>query len=93
MVRTLDDGDRVLLKPYGWFRRSRTADVACIRRRDGPMLAKRVGDHDSQGRFGLSGDGAASARAIDLGYASDRKIVGRVLFRLSESRIRLIRRR
>ena len=93
MVPALQDGDHVLLKRYGRFRRPRPGDVACIRRGDGPMLIKRLGARDGQGRFGLSGDGAASAPAIDLGHASEREIVGLALLRLSGSRIRLIRSR
>jgi len=93
MVPTLDDGDYVLLKRYGRFRRPRPGDVACIRRGDGPMLIKRLGARDGQGRFGLSGDGPASAPAIDLGHASECEIVGRAHFRLCGRRIRSIRRR
>lgn len=37
MAPTLDDGDHVLLKSCGHFRRRRPGDVACIRRGDGPM--------------------------------------------------------
>lgn len=59
MVPTLGDGDHVLLKRYGRFRRPRPGDVACIRRGDEPMLIKRLGVRDGQGRFGLlSGNGA-----------------------------------
>lgn len=93
MFPTLDDGDHVLLNRYGRFRRPRPGDVACIRRGDEPMLIKRLGARDGQGRFGLSGDGAASAPAIDLGYASEREIVGRAVLCVSGSCIRLIRRR
>lgn len=91
MVPTLEDGEHVLLKRYGRFRRPRTGDVTCIRRGDEPMLIKRLGTCDEHGRFGLSGDGAASAPAIDLGYASEREILGHALLRLSASCIRLIR--
>lgn len=62
MVPTLNDGDHVLLKRYGRFRRPKTGDAACICRGDGPTLIKRLGARDEGGRFGLSGDGAASAR-------------------------------
>jgi len=92
MVPTLDGGDHVLLKCYGRFRRPRPAEVACIRRGDGPMLIKRLGARDGNGRFGPSGDGeAASAPAIDPGYASEREIVGRGVLRVSGTRIRLVR--
>lgn len=82
MVPTLDDGDYVLLKRYGRFRRPRTGDVACIRRGDGPMLIKRLAARDGDGRFSLSGDSVASAPAIDLGYVSELEIVGRAVFRV-----------
>jgi hypothetical protein len=90
MVPTLDDGDHVLLKRYGRFHRPRQGDVACIRRCDAPMLIKRLGARDGQGRFGLSGDGAASTPAIDLGYASGQEIVGRAVLYVCGSSIRLI---
>lgn len=93
MVPTLDDGDYVLLKRYGRFRRPREGDVACIRRGVAPMLIKRLGACGGDGRFGLSGDGAASARAIDLGHASEREIVGRAVLCLSRNRIRPLRSR
>jgi len=54
------------------------------------MLIKRLGARDGQGRFGLSGDGAASAPAIDPGYAPEREIVGRAHLRASGSRIRIL---
>lgn len=90
MMPTLDDGDHVLLKRYGRFRRPRQGDVACIRRGDGPMLIKRLGARDENGQFGLSGDGAASAPAIDLGYASEDEIVGRAVIRMSGSHLCLM---
>jgi hypothetical protein len=93
MAPSLDDGDHVLLKRYGRLRRPRPGDVACIRRGDEPMLIKRLGAHDADGRFGLSGDGAASAPAIDLGVVADHEIVGRAVLRLSGNRIRPIRAR
>lgn len=91
MAPSLDDGDHVLLRRYGRFRRPRPGDVACIRRADEPMLIKRLGTRDADGRFALSGDGAASAPAMDLGFAADHEIVGRAILRLSGNRIRLIR--
>ncbi|TAJ84856.1 MAG: hypothetical protein EPO10_25790 [Reyranella sp.] len=87
---TIDAGAHVLLKRYGRFCGPRTGDVACIRRGDGPMLIKRLAARDRDGRFGLSGDGPASAPAIDLGCASEREIVGRVVLRLSCKTICLI---
>jgi len=92
MAPSLNDGDHVLLRRYGRFHRPRPGDVACICRNDGPMLIKRLGPRSVDGRFGLSGDGAASAPAIDLGFAADHEIVGRAILRLSGSRIRLVRR-
>ncbi len=91
MAPSLEDGDHVLLKRYGRFRRPRSGDVACIRRGDEPMLIKRLGPRGSDGRFGLSGDGAASAPAIDLGFAADHEIAGRAVLRLSGNRVRAIR--
>jgi len=93
MAPALDDGDHVLLKRYGRFRRPRPGDVACIRRGDEPMLIKRLGARGSDGRFGLSGDGAASAPAIDLGFAAEHEIAGRAVLRLSGNRLRLVRSR
>ena len=91
MAPSLDDGDHVLLKRYGRFRRPRPGDVACICRGDEPMLIKRLGTRGADGRFGLSGDGAASAPTIDLGIAADHELVGRAVLRLSGNRVRLIR--
>ena len=91
MAPALDDGDHVLLKCYGRFRRPRRGDVACICRTDEPMLIKRLGARGADGRFGLSGDGAASAPAIDLGFVADHEIVGRAVLRLSGNRIRPVR--
>lgn len=93
MAPSLDDGDHVLLKRYGRFRRPRPGDVACIRRKDEPMLIKRLGARGADGRFALSGDGAASAPAIDLGFAAEHEIVGRAVLHLSGNRLRPIRRR
>ena len=91
MVPSLDDGDHVLVKRYGRFRRPLPGDVACIRRGDEPMLIKRLAARGPDGRFGLSGDGAASAPAIDLGFAADHEIVGRAVLRLSGNRLRTVR--
>jgi hypothetical protein len=94
MMPTLNDGDHVLLKRYGRFRRPQPGDVACIRSGGGePMLIKRLITRDGNARFGLAGDGAASAPAIDLGYASEREIVGRRRFPVSDNRIRVMSRR
>lgn len=83
MIPTLEDGNHILLKRYGRFGRPWKGDVACIRRGDGPMLIKRLGARDGHGRFGLSGDSAASAPAINLAHASERETVGRAVFHLS----------
>ena len=93
MVPTLGDGDYVLLKRYGRFRRPRPGDVAFTRRGEGPMLIKRPGERDGQGRFGLFGDGATSAPAVDLGYAPEQEIVGCAILGVSGSRIDPMRRR
>jgi hypothetical protein len=52
------------------------------------MLIKRQGALDKAGRFGLSGDGAASALAVDFGFTSEQEIVGRAVLRVAGSRIR-----
>lgn len=88
MVPMLNDGNHVLLKRYGRFRRPRPDDVVCIRRGDGPMLIKRLGAYDEAGRFRLSGDGAAFAPAVDLGFTYEQEIVGRAVLRVPGSRIR-----
>ncbi len=93
MAPLLADGDHVLLKRYGRFRRPRSGDVACIARAGEPLLIKRLGERAADGQFGLSGDGATSAPAIDLGLAADHEIVGRAILSLSGNRIHLIRSR
>lgn len=91
MAPLLADGDHVLLRRYGRLRRPRSGDVACIARPGEPMLIKRLGAHAGNERFHLSGDGAASAPAIDLGLASGEEIVGRAVVILSGNRIRPVR--
>lgn len=93
MAPLLADGDHVLLRRYGRLRRPRSGDVACIARPGEPMLIKRLGARSEDGRFRLSGDGAASMPAIDLGLASAEHLLGRAVAILSGNRIRPVRRR
>lgn len=91
MAPLLADGDHVLLRRYGRLRRPRPGDVACIARPGEPMLIKRLGPRSEDGRFRLSGDGAASMPAIDLGLASAEHLLGRAVAILSGNRIRPVR--
>lgn len=93
MAPLLANGDHVLLKRYGKYRRPRSGDVACIAREGEPMLIKRLSGPSEDGRFRLSGDAASSAPSIDLGPAADHEIVGRAVVYISGNRIRLIRSR
>jgi hypothetical protein len=69
--------------------------VAHGREQEGDLLlvmahiARLVHVTDKEGS-GLSGDGAASAPAINLGHTSEREFVGRASLRYSGSRLQLI---
>lgn len=83
MEPTLRDGDLVLARSGGRGRAPRTGDVVCIRRPNEPQMIKRLGPVDPAGGFRLSGDGAASAPAIDLGVVTGEQIAARAIVRIS----------
>lgn len=91
MAPLLGDGDYVLLRRYSRSRPPRSGDVACIARVGQPLLIKRLAGRHEDGRFRLSGDGAASAPSIDLGLAAEHEIIGWAVISVSGNRVRVVR--
>jgi phage repressor protein C with HTH and peptisase S24 domain len=93
MLPTLGDGDYVIVRQRDRGRAPGEGDVVCLSRRGEPRLIKRLGAASDDGRFRLSGDGAASQPSIDLGTVAARDIEGRVVARITGSSIRRVARR
>lgn len=92
MEPTLHDGDIVLARSRGRGREPRTGDIVCIRRPGEMQMIKRLGQaNPERGGFRLSGDGAASAPAVDLGTVAPIHIAARAVLQISGSSIRLVR--
>lgn len=92
MMPTFCDGDYALVRRLVRGRSPGTGDVVSLQRGGEARLIKRLGIRLANGRFRLSGDGAASQPSVDLGTVCIHEIEGVVVARLSGSRISLIRR-
>jgi len=90
MEPTLLDGELVIARAAGKGRAVRTGDIVCIRRPGELLMIKRLGPGDASGGYLLSGDGAASAPAIDLGVVSVSHIIARAVARIPVGGLRIV---
>lgn len=82
MMPTLQDGDLVLARAAGRGRAHRAGDVVSLRHA-GVLMIKRLVQRQRDGRFSVSGDGAASMPSIDLGYVDAVDILATAIIRIS----------
>lgn len=95
MEPTLREGDIVLGRTAApdRGRPARSGDVVCVRMADGTTMIKRLGVRLPNGGYRLSGDGVASAPAIDLGIVPESRIIAQAVLRIGPDGIGLLRTR
>ncbi|MGB0697504.1 MAG: S24/S26 family peptidase [Rhodospirillaceae bacterium] len=84
MAPTLQPGDYVILKRYGWLRHPRPEDVIVYAQggpsvERGQLRVKRITDIRSNGEIVVRGDGVLSAPTGDLGPVAPDRVQGRVI--------------